>query len=327
MNRGIYVGGIYPDGGIYNVSQQGVVIDGKNYNTKKIGNLIWTIENLDINTSGSETRSSHPEFGRYCPFEDLTEIESVLSKGWRIPSKADFQKLADACNSDVKASQSTGYSLWPKATNLSKFGAVPNRNSSSSEAQLDRSILWTSTITLSEFICFFIGTSSFTFNPFGFSENLKVCSRACKSVGPKNLFKKSEASLLAGYCGTVGANFIIDANNGSQKSLVIPITNEMKGKILRFSCALGDDVSNRWVCGQVDEIPSSGRMTYGSENTLFLASQRQNGHRSFADSSIAIGNYNYIVFFFDSGLADTSKFIDSLMICDDGNYYPYVSGT
>ena len=326
MNRGIYVGGIYPDGGIYNVSQQGVVIDGKNYKTKKIGNLIWTIENLDVATSGSVANASHPEFGRYCPGADLAEIESVLSGGWRIPSQVDFQKLVDACNSDAKAAQSKGYSLWPNATNLSEFGAVPNRTSSNSESQLDRAILWTSSITISEYICFFIGASSFSFNPFAFSENLKVCSRACKSVGAKNLFKKSEASLLAGYCGTSGANFIIDANNGSQRSLVIPITDEMKGKVLRFSCATGDDVSNRWICGQVNEIPSSGRMTYGSENTLFYAAQKQDGHRSFTDSNRAIGDYNYIVFFFDSGLADTSKFIDSLMICDDGNYYPYLSG-
>lgn len=323
MSRGIYVGGIYPNGGIYNVSQQGVVIDGKNYKTKKIGNLIWTIENLDVATSGSVTNASHPEFGRYCPGADLAEIESVLSGGWRIPSQVDFQKLVSACNSDAKAAQSKGYSLWPNATNLSGFGAVPNRTSSNSESQLDRSILWTSTITTSEYICFFLGASSFTFNSFGFSENLKVCSRACKSVDAKNLFKKSEASLLAGYCGTVGTDFIVDVNNGNQRTLVIPVTNEMKGKVLRFSCDPGDDVSNRWICGQVNELPSSGRMTYGSENTLFLASQKQNGCRSFVDSIRAVGEFNYIVFFFSSGLSDLTKFIDSLMICEDGNYYPY----
>lgn len=284
---------------------------------------MWTTENLDLDTSNSASVASHQEFGKYYPYSDLGEIESKLSQGWRIPSKVDFQNLVDACNSDSMAAQSIGYEFWPNATNLSKFGAVPSRASFAAEADFDRAILWTSTITLDEFICFFIWESSFSFNSFSFSTNLKVCCRPCKSVSVKNLFKKSDAFVLAGYCGNVGADFIVDANNGSQSTLVIPVTNEMKGKVLRFSCDLGDDVSNRWICGQVDEIPESGRMTYGSENSLFVSSQKQTSQRVFSDTNRLIGDYNYIVFFFSSGLTDLSKFIDSLMICSDGHYYPY----
>lgn len=323
MGKGIYNSGIYPNGGIYAEGAPGVSIDGKVYKTKKIGNLIWTIENLAVETSGSETRPSHTNFGCYYPHSDVSLIEGKLNSGWRVPSQVDFQDLVDACNSDVLAAQSTGYSLWPNATNSSGFAAVPSRTSSNSESQLDRSILWSSTITISETIAALIGSSSFQFPPYAFGENLKVCVRVCKSVKPKNLFDKASAHLIEGYCGTVGADFIIDVNHSSQRSLVVPITDEMKGKVLRFSCDLGDDVSNRWICGQVDEIPESGRTTYGSGSVLMTAGLKQSASRCFSDSIRAVGEFNYIVFFFSSGLSDLTKFINSLMICEDGNYYPY----
>jgi len=323
MGKGIYKSGIYPDGGVYAEGASGVLIDGKVYKTKKIGNLIWTIENLALETSESETRPTHINFGCYYPHSDVSLIENKLNSGWRVPSQADFQNLVDACSSNVFAAQSTGYSLWPNATNSSGFAAVPNRTVSNSEAQLDRSILWTSTITLNENIAALIGSSSFQFPPYSFNETLKVCVRACKSVKPKNLFNKTAAYLIEGYCGTVGADFIIDVNHSSQSSLVIPITNEMQGKVLRFSCDLGDDVSNRWICGQVNEIPESGRATYGSGSVLMTSGLKQSASRCFADSIRAVGEFNYIVFFFSSGLSDLTKFINSLMICEDGNYYPY----
>lgn len=316
---------IYPGFGIYNSGSEYIEVGGKKYKTKKIGDLVWTTENLDYQTTQASGNVNHPEFGKYYPREDLGGISSLLEKGWRLPSLVDFQKLIESANaSSSHTLQSLGYALWPNATNASGFSAVPARTSESAENQLDRAILWSTTLdnNLSQ-SCLLLHPDAIQFYAFTLGTELSVCARLCKSSTPKNLFNKETPSILKGYCGTIGNNFIVEANNGSQSTLIIPITDEMKGKRLRISCDLGDDVSNRWICGQVNEIPSSGRQTYGEENILFLSAARINSQRSYSDTLRAIGDYSYILFFFSSGVSDISKFINSLMICEDGNYYPY----
>lgn len=143
----------------------------------------------------------------------------------------------------------------------------------------------------------------------------------------KNLFYKSSSSIIKAYCGTIGADFIVNANNSTQSTLVIPITAEMRGKTLRMSCDEGDDVTNRWICGQVNSFPTSGSQTYPAGSTLFTAGAQINDHeRYYADTIRVIGDFNYILFFFSNDVADLSKFVNSLMICDDETYYPYREG-
>lgn len=149
----------YPPGGLYAALDSGSVIIGdKRYKTRPINGLVWTIENLALVTTNSVGRASHEEFGQYYPTGDLVEVRAALDDGWRVPSKTDFEKLRAAFPSTLDY-QSTGYELWPYATNKSKFSAVPSRVSSSSDSQLDRSILWTSTEDYYEdaWHCFILG--------------------------------------------------------------------------------------------------------------------------------------------------------------------------
>ena len=315
----------YPAGGLYASPDNGsVVIGDKRYKTRVINGEIWTIENLDLVTTNSVGREGHSEFGQYYPTGDLSEVRAALNDGWRIPSKTDFEKLIAAFPSTPDY-QSTGYTLWPDATNRSKFSAVPSRVSSSSEAQLDRAILWTSTEDYYEgaWNCFILGPDYTQFWVYPPATEILPCVRVCKTKSPKNLFNPDSATILKGYCGTVGTDFIVEANNGEQNTLVIPITEDMRGKYLRVSCDEGNDVYNRWIAGQVNDIPTSGRQTYGSDNILVLTASKISAVRPYSDTLRPIGNYNYLLFFFSSGIADPSKFINSLMICDDGNYYPY----
>ena len=246
---------IYQGNGIYKgvESKGSVTIDGKTYETLKIGNLIWMVENLDASTANSVSREGYPEFGRYYPYGDLGSVKSLIDDGWRIPNEADFNDLLNATNSNVRSLQKKGYPLWPNATDSKKFSAVPNRIDSSSESQLDRSVLWTSQLSSGLStpgrIGFLLQENSSGFYDYGQDDSLKCCLRLCKNVKKENLFNQSDSYLIAAYCGTVGSDFIIEANNGSQRSLVIPVTDKMKGKSLRFSCDNGDAVSNRWVCG------------------------------------------------------------------------------
>ena len=315
----------YPPGGLYAALDSGsVIIGGKKYKTKSIDGLIWTIENLALVTTNSVGRANHDEFGQYYPTGDLVEVRAALNDGWRIPSKTDFEKLRSAFPSTLDY-QSTGYESWPYATNKSKFSAVPSRVSSSSDSQLDRAILWTSTEDYYEdaWQCFILGPDYTDFYVYPLTAKVLPCVRVCKTQNPKNLFIPESSSILKGFCGTVGNDFIVDANNGSQNTLVIPITEDMRGKYLRVSCNEGSDVYNRWIVGQVNDIPTSGRQTYGSDNILVITASKISATRPYSDTLRPIGNYIYLLFFFSSGISDPSKFINSLMICDDGYYYPY----
>lgn len=295
-----------------------VVIAGKTYTVIENNGLYWTTENLVYDTEHSVTNPDHPEFGNYYPIDDLDSIPFILEDGWRIANVSDFDILAD--NNDTHALQSTGYSVWPDATNETGFSAVPNRIPTSTT--FDRGILWTSNynVTRSEAKTFIIRNDSCETYDYG-TTTISVCVRLCKTKNHVNLFDevKSQSYLIPAYCGTSGQTFIIEVNNSTQRTLVIPATEKMKNKRLRISWDNGDDVANRYIGGQVDTIPTTDRTEYPIANMLYVANFRKVFQRSYVD--VNVGDYNYLLLFFDSGLADTSKFIDSLQISDDGWYY------
>ena len=81
--------------------------DGQSYDVVKIGGLTWMVENLNFETAGS-----------FCPDGDSrnckrlgrlyswAEASSVCPEGWRLPTKADFEKLiAEMLKGGVAASK------------------------------------------------------------------------------------------------------------------------------------------------------------------------------------------------------------------------------
>lgn len=291
-------------------------IGGKTYEVIENNGLYWITENLVYDTEHSVSVQSHPEFGNYYPVGDLDTITSILVDGWRIATISDFTILD---KNDTHALQSTGYSDWPNATNETGFSAVPNRVSTTTT--FDRSILWTGNynIARSEGPTFIIRSDFCNTYDYGTS-SISTCVRLCKTKKHVNLFDevKNQSYLIPAYCGTVGQTFIIDVNNSTQRTLVIPVSEKMKNKSLRISWDNGNTVANRYIGGQVDTIPTV-RTEYPNTNMLYVADFRKVFQRSYVD--VNFGNYNYMLLFFDSELADTSKFIDSLHISDDGWYY------
>lgn len=68
-----------------------VTIDGRAYNTVKIGNRLWTSENFD--GTGGIMLPHEPEsiYGKLYSWPEAQAI--ALPAGWRIPTRADFEDL------------------------------------------------------------------------------------------------------------------------------------------------------------------------------------------------------------------------------------------
>lgn len=293
-----------------------VTIGDITYNVIELDGLYWITENLKLDAPSSKYNPSYPEFGNYYKLSDLDVVASQLTDGWRIGNDADFTILGKNSSHSL---QSVGYSAWPDATNETKFSAVPNRYYG--QGTYDRAMLWSSNSlnATNNRNIFFVRKDINDFYNYGSDDSLDSCIRLCKTKNPVNLFDKSTSYMIEAYCGTIDQQFVINVNHGAQRTLVIPTTDKMRNKTLRLSWDNGDSVQNRCIGGQVNEIPSETTYYPVSTNKLWLANAEKVLQRSYVDCHV--GDFNYIVFFFDSGLADTSKFIDSLVISADGWYY------
>lgn len=111
-----------------------ITIDGKEYNTLKIGTLTWTTSNY----SGSggiahDDVNSKPEYGKYYLKTELDAIQ--LPEGWRIPTENDFIALAASYSITIPSTTNQSDAIkglisttnWNHAqgTNTSGFNAYP----------------------------------------------------------------------------------------------------------------------------------------------------------------------------------------------------------
>lgn len=122
--------------------KQKVRIGDKLYKVVTIGNQVWLAENLALKTTNSVDREGYPEFGLYYPYSDIEEIENSVD-GWHVPTEAELEELLISNTPDnTHKVQSTNYkSVWPSATNSTKFSAVPAAHSND-DTNLNRALLW-----------------------------------------------------------------------------------------------------------------------------------------------------------------------------------------
>lgn len=122
--------------------KQKVRIGDKLYKVVTIGNQVWLAENLALKTTNSVDREGYPEFGLYYPYSDIEEIENSVD-GWHVPTEAELEELLISNTPDnTHKVQSTNYkSVWPSATNSTKFSAVPAAHSNDN-TNLNRALLW-----------------------------------------------------------------------------------------------------------------------------------------------------------------------------------------
>lgn len=150
-----------------------VEIDGKTYHTAKIGNQIWTIENLDWIIPGIaynvttipdtptvwyyDYADSEPKEGAgalYNAYAAKYINDNNLIPGWHVPCYGDYQNLLSTIggntNGGVKLRKLTGWeNESSKATNNYRYNAIPAGNRSTTPAFVnlaDYALFYTDTI-------------------------------------------------------------------------------------------------------------------------------------------------------------------------------------
>lgn len=132
-----------------------VTIGGRAYPVVKIGNQLWMAENLDWKFTGcvigaSGTSTSEPrgnyynndettygvngnKYGLLYNWLAATQINSLLTDGWKVPTNTDFTTLKNFVSNDSSKLKAT--SIWsPVGTDDYKFSAVPNGNYSANDS-------------------------------------------------------------------------------------------------------------------------------------------------------------------------------------------------
>lgn len=112
--------------------KESVIFGGIEYGVCKIGNLLWTTENLKNYTLGAkyfQDSESYKDLGFLYTTSSIvsstntqsTFIESLVHDGWRVPTKEDLETLLDVPVSDLKNN------LWPTpGDNSSGFNGYPS---------------------------------------------------------------------------------------------------------------------------------------------------------------------------------------------------------
>ncbi len=83
--------------------------DGNIYKTVKIGDQVWMAENLNYETSSGswcydDDSSNCEKYGRLYDWETA---KTVCPKGWRLPTKSDFETLLDNVGGDKEEAYNT----------------------------------------------------------------------------------------------------------------------------------------------------------------------------------------------------------------------------
>ncbi len=156
-------------------------VDGNKYNTIKIGNQTWMVENLKVTkynngdaipgkfegTSWTSTltldaygnyqsnEANKNKFGNFYNYLAVSDARKLAPAGWHIPSQLEWQTLIDYLGGQslaIKKLLSSNPNDWiyytPKPTNETKFSALPGgyRGNSGYDSGIENSIyFWTST--------------------------------------------------------------------------------------------------------------------------------------------------------------------------------------
>lgn len=115
----IYNGeGIYKTGAGADFNYETVTVDGQEYKTLNYNSRLWTVENLRNNIGSNVDVVGFGRFYGY--YNTKTPLESLLSDGWRIPSKNDFLELInflseydtlDWISTDCGGTNKTGFNM------------------------------------------------------------------------------------------------------------------------------------------------------------------------------------------------------------------------
>lgn len=138
----------------------------------------------------------------------------------------------------------------------------------------------------------------------------------------KNLYDNSSPVIFKGYLSESNESHptgFFTLNNSTQKSIVIPITNEMKGKTIRISAA-SSSTHNRWKIGINSSIP-----TETITDVQFLTSSyTTQEERDYSDIEIPANYDGVILFFYSSGADYDNQMVSTLMACVSPYFTPYV---
>jgi len=123
--------------------------DIENYKTKKIGNQVWMVENLDYAVEGSRCYNDAPancsKYGRLYSWETAMEWppdsckykpcsigpkhKGICPSGWHIPSNADWDELMKAVGGESTAGKklkaTSGWNKGGNGTDEYGFSALP----------------------------------------------------------------------------------------------------------------------------------------------------------------------------------------------------------
>jgi uncharacterized protein (TIGR02145 family) len=103
---------------------------GQTYKTVKIGNQTWMAENLNFEAKGSKCYDNKPDnCKKYGRLYDWKTANEACPKGWKLPSNAEWQTLADFAGGDDKAGKklkaSSGWNDNGNGVDAVGFSALP----------------------------------------------------------------------------------------------------------------------------------------------------------------------------------------------------------
>jgi uncharacterized protein (TIGR02145 family) len=104
--------------------------DGKKYKVAKIGSQIWMAENLNYDVSGSKCHGNNPaNCERYGRLYDWKTAMNVCPAGWHLPSKSEWEQLAEAVGGEKVAGKRlkarSGWGNGGNGTDDYSFSALP----------------------------------------------------------------------------------------------------------------------------------------------------------------------------------------------------------
>ncbi len=148
--------------------------DGRTYKTIKIGNQVWMAENLAYSDSiqspylkgqswcynndslnclkggryytWTAAMNIHYKWKSASPYEVEGLIhephQGICPDGWHVPTWNEWNEMYDAIGTTPYAMQAKGQRLWPDATNVSGFSAIPVGRKNRNEKMGEEALFW-----------------------------------------------------------------------------------------------------------------------------------------------------------------------------------------